>query len=156
MKKWTYIIIFGLTILSCKTSSKEKDVSISEPITEKLDSVNMPEKISKLTMTNSGSLEQSKDITINGVDFSIVQNKEGDTTFWATRDLNFKTLEGYSVGNQLKDISEFQKEGIYKELGFGYLIELNSGWQLGLCEGKSCTDKIPTENSTIKWIQKRK
>jgi len=156
MNKLTYIIIFGIIVSSCKNSSKEEDVSISETMTENVDSVNMSETISKLTMTNSGSLEPSKDVTINGVDFSIVQNKEGDTTFWTTRDLKFKTPEGYRVGNQLKNISELEKDGIYKETGFGYLIELNSGWQLGLCEGKSCTDSIPTENSTIKWIQKRK
>lgn len=141
-----------MTLLSCGNVSKEKNISIFRTKTEKADSLKIP----KVSMTNSSSLEPSKDIILDRINFSIVQNKKGDTTFLATRDVNFKTPEGYSVGNQFKDISQLEKNRIYKDPGYGYLIELNSGWQLGFCEGNSCTDNIPTENSIIKWIQKQK
>ena len=140
MKKLICILIFGMTLLSCDNLSKEKNASISGAKAEKMDSLKTP----KVSMTSSGSLEPSKDIILDRINFSIVQNKKGDTTFLATRDVNFKTPEGYSVGDQFKDISQLEKNRIHKDPGYGYLIKLNSGWQLGFCEGNSCTDNIPT------------
>ena len=156
MKNLTYILIVGIVVLSCNTLSKEKSALDSKTILEKkANSPTSSEIAPKLIMTSSGSLEQGKDTIIGGVNFTIVEKENGKITFWGTRDNKFKTPEGYSVGNQLKDISKLEKEKIYKEPGFGYFIKLNSSWQLGFCEGKSCTDNVPTENSIVKWIMKK-
>jgi len=79
----------------------------------------------------------------------------GDTTHWSTTDLKFKTLEGYNVGTNWDKIPIELKKSMGHMAGWGYFIKLNSGWQLGFCEGKSCTDTEPKEGSIVKWIFKR-
>lgn len=150
MKILVYIIIFASIPLSCNNSAEKNDSIVNE----KTSSIESDGEI-KLIMTSSGSFEPSKEIILDNINYTVVQNNEGKITFWSTRDDKFKTKEGYSVGKKLKEISQTEKERIYKVPGFGYLIELNSGWQLGFCEGKSCTDEIPNENLIVKWIQKR-
>ncbi len=157
MKKFICILIFGVLIISCNNSSKEKHKIDYQSINKKisLDSIKSDIKYESI-MTSSSSFEPAKNITVNGIDFKVVEKEKFNVTFCLTTDKKFKTPEGYSIGTTLKDISEPEKNQIYKEAGFGYFIKLKSGWQLAFCEGKSCTDSFPNENSTVKWIMHRK
>jgi len=155
MKTRICILILGIIICACKTSSKEKsDMESKEIVEKKIDVFKSSETGVKFIMTSSGSLDKGKDTIVEGIKYTIVENEKGNITFWSTRDKKFKTPEGYVIGNQLKDISKLEKDGIYKQPGFGYFIKLESGWQLGFCEGESCTVSVPTEESIVKWMMK--
>ena len=91
----------------------------------------------------------------NGIDFKFVLNKMQDTVKLWTTDTKFITPEGYKIGSEFKDIEDSERNGIHKESGNGFFIKLDSGWELSFCEGKSCTDNKPTENSKVKWIRRK-
>jgi len=50
----------------------------------------------ELLLTSSSTLEEAQKTKISGVDFSVVLNESGDTTFWQTTDSRFITTEGYN------------------------------------------------------------
>lgn len=106
-------------------------------------------------MTSSSSIEFCEKTTLYGVDFTIVLSTEGDTTHWSTNDPDFKTPEGFGVGTSWDDISTDLRKSVSKEQGWGYYILLSSGWNLGFCEGSSCTESAPNSESTVSWVFKR-
>jgi hypothetical protein len=107
-------------------------------------------------MTSSSSFEPATNIKLLGCDFSIVYNEFGDITYWSTTDTNFITPEGHRVGAKWNELPFELQESLEKMPGWGYYIILPSGWQLGFCEGSSCTDSEPKDGSEVKWIFKRK
>jgi hypothetical protein len=109
----------------------------------------------KSILISSGQFSQSKPIKILNSTFDIVTN-ESDTIYLSTSDKTFQTPEGYMVGTRLADLPQYIKDNLTKEQGWGYYFKLLSGSSLAFCEGKSCADNYPGENSTVKWIFKRK
>lgn len=107
-------------------------------------------------MTSSGNFENSKKVKLYNCDFTIVLNESKDTTHWSTNDKKFITPEGFKVGTQLKSLPLEISNSMRKMRGWGFYAELNSGWKVGFCEGKSCTDNEPNEESKVKWIFKTK
>lgn len=57
-------------------------------------------------MINSASLKPSKEVLINGRDFSIVENEKKEIIYWSTNNKEFSTPEGYSVGMNWTEIPE--------------------------------------------------
>ncbi len=114
------------------------------------------DSISTGLLTSSSGFEPSKEISMGGINFSIVLNESGDTTHWSTSDSKFKTPEGYKVGTNWEELPKVLKDQLDSIQGWGYYIKLNSGWQLGFCESESCTDKKPMKGSFVKWIFRRK
>jgi len=137
MKNRFYILILVILVCSCNTSSTDNHSQHSELKVQKEDSLIKPESILKSLMTSSSNIEPSKDVILDGISFTIVLNEMGDTTHWSTTDLKFKTLEGYNVGTNWDKIPIELKKSMGHMAGWGYFIKLNSGWQLGFCEGKS-------------------
>jgi hypothetical protein len=107
------------------------------------------------TMISSAQFAPYTDIVYAGADFQLVINQENDTIYLATNDVKFVTPEGYKVGEKWKILAKLDKENIGRMSGWGYYIKLESGWQLGFCEGQSCTDTEPTSESQVKWIFRR-
>ena len=110
----------------------------------------------ELLLTSSSTLEEAQKTKISGVDFSVVLNESGDTTFWQTTDSRFITTEGYRVGNSWNDIPNELKSKLILIPGWGYLINLASGWTIAFCEGRTCTGEKPSADSKIDWIHKKK
>ena len=109
----------------------------------------------EVTMVSSGQISPSKKITFENCVFDLVLNQQNDTVYLQTRDASFKTLEGYHVGTDWNSIHNEHRSNLEKMPGWGYYIELDSGWNLGFCEGQSCTDSAPTQGSVVKWIFRR-
>ncbi|PKG50968.1 hypothetical protein [Olleya sp. 1-3] len=159
MKLFSLLIL--ILIFGCNTSEKKKDRITDNKNMESIDNFNdsiieKKEGTTKLLMVNSASLKPSKEVLINGRDFSIVENEKKEIIYWSTNDKEFSTPEGYSVGMNWTEIPEELKNKTGKMNGWGYFIRLNSGWQLGFCEGSTCTDTYPNNLSVVKWIFKRK
>jgi hypothetical protein len=109
----------------------------------------------KMTMISSGQISPSESIIYKKSEFDLVLNKELDTAYLQTTDIKFKTPEGYFIGYEWDKIYEQDQKEIERMAGWGYYIRLESGWQLGFCEGETCTDSVPTNRSKIDWIFRR-
>ncbi|SEQ93932.1 hypothetical protein [Epilithonimonas lactis] len=109
----------------------------------------------KSILISSGQMSKSKIVKINSIDFDLVL-KNRDTIYLATTDSRFIIKEGLNVGKKISELPSEIKQNLTKEIGWGYFYNLPSGWSIAFCEGKSCTENYPTENSKIKWIFKRK
>lgn len=108
----------------------------------------------KMTLVSSGQIAPSTAIKIGGCKFDLVMSNN-DTAYLATMDRKFQTPKGYRVGTNFSELSKDAQENLIKELGWGFYYKLPSGWALGFCEGKSCTENLPTNSSRVRWIFKR-
>ena len=112
-------------------------------------------KAGKGILISSSQISEVKTVKINAVEFDLVV-KNKDTIYMQTNDAKFKTKEGYSVGRKLSELPSLIKKSLIKENGWGYFYTLASGWSIGFCEGKTCTENYPNDDAEIKWIFKRK
>lgn len=110
----------------------------------------------ELTLTSAGSIERTKRIKRNEVEFEIRIDKSGDTAFWKTADPNFKSLEGYSIGTKWQDISLKYRAQLMKQAGWAYYIKLPSDWNLAFCIGETCTNHSPHDSSEVSFLFKMK
>jgi hypothetical protein len=111
-------------------------------------------RLEKMIMISSAQVSPADSVLIRGVPFNLVKDGE-DTLYTGTQDTAFETPEGFKIHHRLSDIPEAFKSSMEQEPGWGYYIQLPSGWCLGFCEGPSCTDRLPSPESEIKWIFKR-
>lgn len=109
----------------------------------------------EVLMVSSGQLYPSQKWKFSDFEFNVVIDEKQDTIYIQTMDPNFQTKEGYHVNSQFKDLPKELQKKVQNMPGWGYYIELESGWQLGFCEGRTCTDQAPSQNSTVKWVFKR-
>lgn len=109
----------------------------------------------KFVLISSGQMSEAKLSVIHNCEFELVI-RNNDTIYLATKDSNYITPEKYKVGTSLSQLPTKLQESIQKENGWGYYILLNSEWNLGFCEGISCTEKPLTNSSEVKWIFRRK
>lgn len=109
----------------------------------------------KLMQTAAGQISPYKEMKIDGKLFQ-VGIVDHDTVFIFTRDPSFRTIEGYGLGTPYGSLSKSLKREVVKEPGFSYWVELNSGWKLGYCIGKSCTDHNPVDTSKVNFVFRRK
>ena len=145
------------TDLSSTKHLDTKSKVVTDLITEKALTLDTLPNISlgKMTLISSGQMSPYTTIKIEGCDFHLV-TKGNDTIYLSTNDKRFQTPEGYKVGSRFSELpNDIQKE-LTKEPGWGYYYKLLSGWTLGFCEGNSCTDSYPKNNSKVKWILKRR
>jgi hypothetical protein len=106
-------------------------------------------------LVSSSQFSSYQTIFFNNIEFQFVGSKS-DTQYLSTRSKQFLTPEGYSVGMSLGEVDKILRKDITKEPGWGYYIQLKSGWSLAFCEGNSCTDHLPQDLSTVDWIFKMK
>jgi hypothetical protein len=116
--------------------------------------IELPLAMDSSILISSGQFSSYQTIFLNNVEFQFVGSKS-DTQYLSTRSKQFLTPEGYSVGMSLDGVNKTLQKDIVKEHGWGYYIQLESGWNLGFCEGNSCTDNSLQDSSTIDWIFKR-
>ena len=108
----------------------------------------------KMILVSSGQTLPYTRIKINDCNFDLVK-RNNDTIYLATNDKKFQTPEGYKVGTEFSELPNYIQKEFIKEPGWGYYYKLSSGWNLGFCEGSSCTDSYPKKISKVKWIFKR-
>ena len=174
--KTTLLITLAFIAFSCSDSGKRNvqpidNMNANSPSTQSLNNkrksdtvaVARPDimldtlsnnPISKMTLVSSGQMSTYKMVKIDDHYFDLV-TQGIDTTYLQTKDKRFKTPEGYKVGTKLSELPSNIKDNLLKEPGWGFYYKLPSGWTLGFCEGNSCTDNYPENNSEVKWIFRR-
>ncbi|MBK9321317.1 MAG: hypothetical protein IPM91_22635 [Bacteroidetes bacterium] len=65
-----------------------------------------------------------------------------------TKDYNFQTTEGVSVGMPLNNIKIITNSDLRIELGWASFLSLNSGWNAAF-------DLETDSSSTVRWLFKR-
>ena len=98
---------------------------------------------------------QMREMQKGNIKYHFLLNKKLDTISIKTFDKKFIVNEGYKIGTKWKDISKELTDSSYELFGFGYYVELKSGWNLVFCVGNTCTDSFPDENAEVKYIEKR-
>lgn len=155
MKNVFCLLVLAIFIYSCRTSSTDNYLKLPKLNPQYIDTASLPKAPSKFLLISSGSFLPSTDVILNGINFTIVLNEKGDTIHWTTRDMKFITPEGFNVGTSWENVPKKLQKSIRKMPGWGYYIKLNSEWQLGFCEGKTCTNNEPSKGSNVNWIFKR-
>jgi hypothetical protein len=133
-----FLIIFITSSISC-SAQEETEWQIKK----------------EMIMISSGQFSPSEKIIFDNCEFDLVVNQQMDTIYLQTTDSSFITPEGYNVGTKWKSISNVYQSKLGRMPGWGYYITLDSGWQLGFCEGQTCTDSEPTDESVVTWIFRR-
>jgi hypothetical protein len=150
MKHTFILFISSLLIGACSTETPKTVNGIPEDdLTKTKDGV-----IVKQTLVSAGKFSPSTSVKFDGHNFDLVIEKN-DSIYMATSDSTYLTHDKYHVGMTWAEIPKALQKKLQKEAGWGYYIELPSGWSLGFCEGASCTDTPPTDSSKVKWIYKR-
>lgn len=163
MTKMRYLFLLPPLIFACKNnvrnsnSSTLKDTSDSKITEDKGSTFSIKSKLGKTNksiLVSSGQFSNYEVVTLYNCDFNLVLNNQ-DTIYLSTSDRKFITPEGYKIGTMLNELPNKLKLNLVKELGWGYSYKLPSGWAIAFCEGSSCTDNYPKNNSKVKWIFKR-
>ena len=138
------IILFSLLLLSLFACKSSKSL-ISEKAELKHSN----------RIVNAQSGYEVREMYKNSIKYNYELNRKLDTAAIRTFDKKFIANEGYKVGTKWKDIDKKLTDSVYKLSGFGYYVELESGWNLVFCIGTTCTDNFPEENAEVVCIEKR-
>jgi hypothetical protein len=150
MKYFFILILSSVIIGACSETPKTVEKIPDEDLTKTKDGV-----IVKQTLVSAGKFSPSTRVKFGGSYFDLVIEKN-DSIYMATSDSLFLTHDKFHVGMTWEEIPSTLRKKLQKETGWGYYIKLPSGWNLGFCEGVSCTDTAPMDSSEVKWIFKRK
>ncbi|GEM_PF-1156419 len=150
------VVVFLLSCGSVSDSTPIDKPSSNTTTSESLDSLELKHQDKDgLLMTSSASLEPYENTQLFNSLFSVVISDSGDTTFWITTDTSFQTPEGYGIGTTWSNLPHDLKNAVQKQPGWGYYIDLHSGWNIAFCEGSNCTVNTPTEHSEVEWVFKK-
>lgn len=106
-------------------------------------------------LVSSSQISPSTTVYSKGLVFNIAWNEKRKVNYIVTYDSNFTTKEKIKLNMALRDIKNIQKVEILKMPGWGYYIELESGWNAGFCVDKTCTGRELVEEDRVKYIFKR-
>jgi hypothetical protein len=92
-------------------------------------------------------LSSYKTIVIDNINFQLVKDAQGDTSFIGTSDKAFMTPDGFKIGMSLQQIKKIFRVKLQEEPGWGYYIELPSKWNLQFVVGQTATDHAPADTN---------
>jgi hypothetical protein len=108
----------------------------------------------RLQMVSSSTISKATTIAFNSYKFEIAWTNDGIVNYVATYDKSFITPENIRISTTLKEIKEMQDVEIGTMPGWGYFINLESGWNVAFCVDKTCTGREIVDSDSVKWIYK--
>lgn len=143
------LIFFSTSVSFCSKGNNMLEIGneVSPDFLKKLDK--------ESSMTASGAITNIYKLKIKNIDYYISLNKDNKIKYIETKDINFKTSEGFKVGTTLGEIQASHKSDILEEKGWAYYVPLKSGWNAAFVEGEFMTDKNPSKNSRVIWFFKK-
>lgn len=105
-----------------------KDVTKGTPnelLNEKFETID-----TEYLLVNPGSINECDRVKYNDIDFSICYKDESsqEIEYIFTSDTNYSTREGIRVGHHYSDVSIQSKSELRHIQGWGYVLDLPSGW----------------------------
>ena len=90
-----------------------------------------------------------------GIIFSIAFDTERFVRYICTTDRNFITPEGIRIGSTVAEVKRMIDTEIIPEQGWGYHVQLKSGWRVAFGQGDSMTEGELKNETRVRWIFKR-
>ena len=94
-------------------------------------------------------------ISIDEINYSIGVNEIGLIDYVITSDSNFSTSEILKIGDTYKKVQGLTEKEVVVLIGWGYYIELPSGWKAVFTQGDTMTEGELKYNSKIKFFFKQ-
>jgi hypothetical protein len=88
----------------------------------------------------------------DGVDYMIGVDDRGTVQYLATRSTKVVTHEGVHVGQSFSDVGRIESMHVVAWPGWGYVIELPSGWSAAFFVGSSMTDREPVAEDAVAML----
>jgi hypothetical protein len=151
-----YILLFIFIGGSCGNADQgqqTKPDSLTKNISA--DTTKLPHFPDSLFLVSSGQMSPFKTVNIDNINFQLVKDSQGDTSFVGTWDKSFQTPEGYQVGTSLQQIKKMYRDKLQEEPGWGYYIKLPSKWSLHFVVGRTATDHAPADTNKVTYVFKR-
>ncbi|MCP5538969.1 MAG: hypothetical protein H7A52_02360 [Akkermansiaceae bacterium] len=158
MKRIHYapLLIFTLFVRACSPgSSRQGNQIVFQKLPELCEVFQFETEATVFEMVSSAGVFPACEISVNGVVYSIALGDERRVVSISTKDPGFETENGLSVNSTLEDISKFTKSELIREPGFGYILELPSGWVAGFFMGQTGTESPPGLGTKVGWFFKR-
>lgn len=130
-------------MINCNDHESEKLLAIGANLPSKYKNYSFTQR-----MTASASIEKCIEISLNNIIYLVCINSSNKITYIETKDHNFQTTEGVSVGMPLNNVKQFTNSDLRIELGWASFLSLNSGWNAAF-------DLETDSSSTVRWIFKR-
>jgi hypothetical protein len=152
-----YILLFVFISSSCANKAGQRQQIKSDSLTKSIpaDTTDLPHFPDSLLLVSGGQMSPFKTVNIDNINFQLVKNSKGDTSFVGTWDKSFQTPEGYQVGTSLQQIKKTYRDKLQKEPGWGYFIELPSKWSLQFFVEQTATDHVPADTHKVTYVFKR-
>ncbi len=110
-----------------------------------------------LVLVTSASLEPGYTFMVGGVEYSIaVRGANRKVVYIGTSDRSFETPEHLTVSHRFADAKEVSLGDLSREPGWGYFLELPSGWFAAFFTGDTATEWEPSDETPIRWFFRRK
>ena len=106
-----------------------------------------------LLMINSASFQPS--FSSPDGRFRVAVDENNIVRFVTPVDDAFATTEGASRGTTLKSLRELTGSKLVKDPGWGFTIDLPSGWKAVFCIGDTMTDRTPMESDVVTFLCQR-
>ena len=106
-------------------------------------------------LVNSGSFMPSREVQVQGIKYNVAWSSDSIVRYIVTRDENFKTSAGIGLSTSLNEIKSVQEVEVFEMPGWGYYVQLKSGWSAAFCVGEFCTDETLDDDDEVDWLFKR-
>ncbi|CAN0153825.1 unnamed protein product, partial [Chrysoparadoxa australica] len=107
-------------------------------------------------MISSGEIVEAFDLNNQGITYKVALDQfSKKVNYISTDDLNFETEEGLKVGTTFKDAQNKTNSKLSLEVGFAYILQLDSGWNAAFIEDSLKLLNKLDDNITIKFFFKR-
>ena len=90
----------------------------------------------------------------DGIEYSVCINNLGNIQYIATSSLQVRSPEGIRVGQPLKEVLNIQNLQMRKWLGWGYVVDLPSGWKAALFLDGHFNEREPSDKDIIDMLFK--
>jgi hypothetical protein len=94
-------------------------------------------------MVSPSQLQEGWAWSFDGVDYSLGVDDRGAVQYVSTYSTKVMTKEGVHVGQSFSDVKRVEGMRLVAWPGWGYVVELPSGWNAAFSLGPSMTDREP-------------
>jgi hypothetical protein len=145
--RWARFASAVLFLTARSLAAAPPDAARLPRLCEKVDPLSAGEAV----LVQSAQIWPSYDLVVDGVTYTIaVSRPESEVRYIATSDPGFQTDEGFTIDSVLGEILNAPSR-LQHEPGWGYYVDLPSGWSAGFDFSKP-----PTEGTTVGWFFQRR
>jgi hypothetical protein len=110
----------------------------------------------EMIMAGGATSRKLYEVSYGGINYSVGTERQSDVIRWVgTSDPVFRTPEGLAEGDALEKVLAVAKSEVNREPGWGFFVELPSGWNAAFVQGPSMTEGELPPSAGICFFFKR-